>query len=64
MNTMVRSGKIRYWGVSNAPAWYVSKLATLAAMRGMAGPIALQYFYALVNRESRTSMYRLRRSSA
>lgn len=51
MNALVRSGKIRYWGVSNAPAWYVSKLATLAAVRGMAGPIALQYFYALVNRD-------------
>ncbi len=51
MNALVRSGKIRYWGMSNAPAWYVSKLATLAAVRGAAGPIALQYFYALMNRD-------------
>ncbi len=51
MNALVRSGKIRYWGMSNAPAWYVSKLATLAAVRGVTGPIALQYFYALVNRD-------------
>ena len=51
MHALVRSGKIRYWGMSNAPAWYVSKVATLAAVRGATGPIALQYFYALVNRD-------------
>ena len=51
MSTLVRSGKIRYWGMSNAPAWYVAKLATLAAVRGLPGPIAMQYFYSLVNRD-------------
>jgi aryl-alcohol dehydrogenase-like predicted oxidoreductase len=51
MTAFVRSGKIRYWGMSNAPAWYVAKLATLAATRGLPGPIALQYFYSLVNRD-------------
>lgn len=50
MTSLVRSGKIRYWGLSNTPAWYASKLATLAAVRGVPGPIALQYFYALVDR--------------
>ena len=44
-------GKIRYWGLSNTPAWYVAKLATLAAVRGAPAPIALQYFYSLVSRE-------------
>lgn len=51
MAALVRQGKIRSWGISNAPAWYVAKLATLAATRGMPGPIALQYFYSLVNRD-------------
>ena len=51
MAGLVRAGKIRYWGMSNAPAWYVTKLVTLAAVRGVAGPIALQYFYSLVNRD-------------
>jgi aryl-alcohol dehydrogenase-like predicted oxidoreductase len=37
MGALVRSGKIRYWGMSNAPAWYVAKLATLAAVRGASG---------------------------
>ena len=51
MSTLVRSGKIRYWGLSNTPAWYVARVATLAAIRGVPGPIALQYFYSLVNRD-------------
>ena len=51
MAALVRSGKIRYWGMSNTPAWYIAKLATLAALRGMPGPIALQYFYSLANRD-------------
>jgi aryl-alcohol dehydrogenase-like predicted oxidoreductase len=51
MAALSRSGKIRYWGMSNAPAWYVTQLATLAAVRGKPGPIALQYFYSLVNRD-------------
>ena len=51
MAGLVRAGRVRYWGLSNTPAWYVAKLATLAALRGLPGPIALQYFYALVNRE-------------
>jgi aryl-alcohol dehydrogenase-like predicted oxidoreductase len=51
MTSLVRAGKIRYWGMSNSPAWYVAKVATLAASRGMPGPIALQYFYSLANRD-------------
>lgn len=51
MTALIRAGKIRYWGMSNAPAWYVSKVATLAAARGVPVPIALQYFYSLVNRD-------------
>jgi aryl-alcohol dehydrogenase-like predicted oxidoreductase len=51
MAALVRTGKTRYWGMSNAPAWYVAKVATLAAARGLPGPIAMQYFYSLVNRD-------------
>jgi aryl-alcohol dehydrogenase-like predicted oxidoreductase len=51
MAALVRAGKIRYWGMSNAPAWYIAKLATLASVRGVPGPIALQFFYSLVNRD-------------
>jgi len=51
MTNLVRSGKIRYWGISNTPAWYVAKIATLAAVHGHPAPIALQYFYSLVSRD-------------
>jgi aryl-alcohol dehydrogenase-like predicted oxidoreductase len=50
MGTLVRSGYARYWGISNAPAWYVAQLAALAGVQGKARPIALQSFYSLVNR--------------
>jgi aryl-alcohol dehydrogenase-like predicted oxidoreductase len=51
MAGLVRAGKIRYWGLSNTPAWYIAKLATLAVLRGLPGPIGLQYFYSLVSRD-------------
>ena len=51
MTSLARAGKIRYWGMSNTPAWYVAKVATLAAARGLPGPIAMQYFYSLTNRD-------------
>jgi aryl-alcohol dehydrogenase-like predicted oxidoreductase len=51
MAWLIRSGKVRYWGISNSPAWYIAKVATTAAVRGLPGPIALQYFYSLANRD-------------
>ncbi len=51
MSQVIRSGKARYWGLSNSPAWYVAKVATLAVTSGRPAPIALQYFYSLVNRD-------------
>lgn len=50
MATLVRAGKVRYWGISNAPAWYIAKLATLAAVHALPSPIALQFEYSLVER--------------
>lgn len=50
MQALVASGKIRYWGISNAPAWYISKLSTLAELEGPSKPIALQLEYSLVQR--------------
>lgn len=50
MTNLQRSGKTRYWGISNSPAWYVAQVASIAACRATPGPIALQYFYSLVDR--------------
>ena len=49
---LITSGKIRYFGLSNAPAWYAAKMATLAAASGVPGPIALQLEYSLVARDA------------
>ncbi|MBO3759578.1 aldo/keto reductase [Ciceribacter sp. L1K22] len=48
--TAVRSGKILHYGFSNTPAWYVSKVATLAAAHGLSAPVGLQYSYSLIER--------------
>ena len=50
LGDLVRAGKVRYFGVSDMPAWYATKLATLAAARGVPGPIAMQLEYSLVER--------------
>ncbi|MEI4470134.1 aldo/keto reductase [Frigidibacter sp. MR17.24] len=46
----VARGEILYYGFSNAPAWYVAKIATLAAAQGLPGPIGLQYAWSLAER--------------
>ena len=50
MTDMIRSGKIRYYGLSNVPAWYAAQIATLAHAHRMPAPIALQFEYSLVER--------------
>jgi aryl-alcohol dehydrogenase-like predicted oxidoreductase len=50
MTDLVRAGHIRYYGLSNVPAWYATKLATLAAVHGQPGPVALQFEYSLAER--------------
>lgn len=50
MDAFVRAGKIRYYGLSNVPAWYAARAVTIAETSGMAAPIALQLEYSLVER--------------
>ena len=50
LSTLVRSGKIRYYGFSDVPAWYAARAVTLAEERGLEPPIALQLEYSLVER--------------
>ncbi len=47
---LVRAGKIRYFGFSDMPAWYITKAATLAKVYNVPGPIAMQLEYSLVAR--------------
>lgn len=50
MGDLVRAGKIRYFGLSDVPAWYAAKMSTLAAVHGVPGPIAMQLEYSLIER--------------
>ena len=50
LGDLVRAGKIRYFGLSNIPAWYASRAVTFAEARGVPGPIALQLEYSLTER--------------
>ena len=50
LGDLVRAGKIRYFALSDVPAWYATQMAVLARERGVPGPIALQSEYSLVER--------------
>ena len=51
LGDLVRAGKIRYYGLSDMPAWLAMKAATIATERRVPGPIALQLEYSLVARD-------------
>src|SRR6185436_1600031 len=50
MDDLVRSGKIRYAGFSDAPAWKVAQAQVTAQLRGTTPLIALQIEYSLLER--------------
>ncbi len=50
LGDLVRAGTIRYFGLSDVPAWYATEMATLARVRGVPGPVALQMPYSLAER--------------
>jgi len=50
LNDLVREGKVRHYGFSDTPAWYVARAYTLAEKEGKERPIALQLEYSLVER--------------
>jgi aryl-alcohol dehydrogenase-like predicted oxidoreductase len=51
LDDVVRAGKVLHVGVSNAPAWIVSRANTLAELRGWSPFVNLQIEYSLVQRE-------------
>ncbi|XXT94545.1 aldo/keto reductase [Sorangium sp. So ce834] len=50
MDDLVRSGKVVYVAISDAPAWRVSRMQAIADLRGWAPLIALQIEYSLIQR--------------
>lgn len=47
---LVRSGKVRYIGISDTPAWIVSRANTLAELKGWTSFVGLQVEYSLIER--------------
>lgn len=47
---LIRAGKVLYVGISDAPAWVVSKSNTLAELRGWTRYVGLQIEYSLLER--------------
>lgn len=50
MDDLVRAGKIVYAGISDTPAWQVSRMQTIADLRGWSPLVALQIEYSLLQR--------------
>jgi len=50
LDNLVRLGKIRYFGFSNVPAWYVARAQSISEFGHCAAAIALQMEYSLVER--------------
>lgn len=50
LTDLVRAGKIRYYGLSDTPAWYVARAQTIAEKDGLERVAALQLEYSLVER--------------
>jgi aryl-alcohol dehydrogenase-like predicted oxidoreductase len=50
MDDLVRSGKVLYLGISNTPAWQISRMQAIADLRGWSPLIALQVHYNLLER--------------
>jgi aryl-alcohol dehydrogenase-like predicted oxidoreductase len=50
MDDLVRAGKLLYVGISDAPAWQVARMQTLADLRGWSPLVALQIEYSLAER--------------
>ena len=50
LDDLVRSGKVRYVGLSDTPAWAVARMATMAEIRGWTNVAAIQIEYSLLQR--------------
>jgi aryl-alcohol dehydrogenase-like predicted oxidoreductase len=50
LNDLVRNGKIRHYGFSDTPAWYLARARTLAEKEGKEPLVALQLEYSLIER--------------
>ena len=50
LDDLVRTGKVLYVGISDAPAWWIAQANTLAQLRGWSPFVGLQVEYSLIER--------------
>jgi aryl-alcohol dehydrogenase-like predicted oxidoreductase len=62
LDDLVRQGKVVYVGVSDTPAWEVSRANTLADLRGWAPFVALQIRYSLIDRTAERDLLPMARA--
>ena len=51
VDQLLRSGKIRYWGLSNFRGWRIAEVVHTARMLNMPAPVVCQPYYNLMNRQ-------------
>ena len=64
MDDLVRAGKVLYVGISDTPAWQVSRMQAIADLRGWTPLVALQIEYSLIERTVERDLIPMARSSA
>ncbi len=62
LDDLVRQGKVVYVGVSDTPAWEVSRANMLADLRGWAPFVALQIRYSLIDRTAERDLLPMARA--
>lgn len=50
MDLLIKSGKIRHWGLSNETPWGLMRILHLADKHGLPAPVSIQNPYSLLNR--------------
>ncbi|TAK13492.1 MAG: aldo/keto reductase [Anaerolineae bacterium] len=62
LDDLVRAGKVRYLGISDTPAWVISKANMLAEWRGWSRFVANQFPYSLASRTPERDIIPMSRS--
>jgi len=62
LDDLVRQGKVLYVAMSNVPAWEVSRMQTIADLRGWSPLVALQVEYNLVDRTAERDLIPMART--
>jgi aryl-alcohol dehydrogenase-like predicted oxidoreductase len=62
LDDVVRAGKVLYVGVSDTPAWVVSRANTLAELRGWTRFVGLQLRYSLIDRTAERDLLPMARA--